>query len=115
MLRTSTNKNLLLRYAVLIWLSSLTESCKSPAAAPTGPGQTHTGGGVTIKVTYLNPGSGEGPRFLVLLNTHSVDLDGFDLKSLSVLRDGNGKTFFPTEVQNEGGGHHRQVTDTGRL
>ena len=108
--RTCINKNALVIYSVLIMLVILAESCKNTAATPAGPSQTHTGGGVTIKVTYLNAGSGDAPRFFMLLNTHSVDLDGYDLKSLSLVRDDKGNTFSPTEVKNDGGGHHRQVT-----
>jgi len=97
-------------YSTLLITAMLAGGCQSRAAGPTDPSQTHTGGGVTIKATYINPGSGEGPRFLVTLETHSVDLDGYDLKNLSVLRDETGKTFLPTAVENEGAGHHRRVT-----
>ena len=79
------------------------------AAAP-GLARTNSGGGVTAKVTYLNPGGPEGPRFQVVLDTHSVDLDAFDLKNLSLLRDEAGKTYQPTQMENKGGGHHREVT-----
>jgi hypothetical protein len=54
--------------------------------------QTVTGGGVTVKVTYLNPNGGEGARFQVALDTHSVNLDSYDLKTISVLRDDAGNT-----------------------
>jgi len=79
------------------------------AAAP-GLTRTNSGGGVTAKVTYLNPGGPEGPRFRVVLDTHSVDLDAFDLKNVSVLRDDAGKEYQPTQMENKGGGHHREVT-----
>jgi hypothetical protein len=71
--------------------------------------QTVSGGGVSVAVTYVNPGSNESPRFQVALNTHSVALDGFDFKTLALLRDGTGKTYSPAKVENKGGGHHRQV------
>ena len=71
--------------------------------------QTVSGGGVTAKVTYLNPKTGDDPRFQVGLDTHSVALDSYDLKSLSVLRDDTGKSYLPTKVENKGSGHHRQV------
>lgn len=78
----------------------------------TAPGltRTHSGGGVTVKVTYLNPEGPEGPRFQVVLDTHSVDLDAFDLKNVSVLQDDAGKDYQPTQMENKGGGHHREVT-----
>ncbi|MBI2357561.1 MAG: hypothetical protein HYV04_01370 [Deltaproteobacteria bacterium] len=74
--------------------------------------RAHSGGGVTVKVTYLNPQGADGPRFQVVLDTHSVDLDAYDLKSLSSLRDGAGKPLKPTEMKNKGSGHHREVTLT---
>jgi hypothetical protein len=79
------------------------------AAAPQ-LARTNSGGGVTVKATYLNPEGPEGPRFQVVLDTHSVDLDAIDIKNISVLRDEGGKSYQPTQVENKGGGHHREVT-----
>src|SRR5262249_35187141 len=42
------------------------------------------------------------------LDTHSVDLDSYDLKALISLRDAAGKTYQPTKGENKGSGHHRQ-------
>ncbi|MBM2802916.1 MAG: hypothetical protein HW419_809, partial [Deltaproteobacteria bacterium] len=72
--------------------------------------QTISGGGVTAKVTYLNPGTTDEPRFQVVLDTHSVDVDAYDLKSIIVLRDDAGKTYVSTGVENKGSGHHREAT-----
>jgi len=52
------------------------------------------------------------PRFQVVLDTHSVALDSYDLKSITVLRDDVGKSYAPTEAENKGSGHHREVTLT---
>src|SRR5215510_8126741 len=71
--------------------------------------RTHSGGGVTVKVTYLNPQGTEDARFEITLDTHSVDLDSYDLKALSSLRDGAGRAYQPSNVENQGSGHHRQV------
>jgi hypothetical protein len=71
--------------------------------------RTHAGGGVTVKVTYLNPQGTEDARFEISLDTHSVDLDSYDLKALSSLRDGAGRAYQPSNVENKGSGHHRQV------
>ena len=71
--------------------------------------QAVAGGGVTVKVTYLNPKGGNGARFQVALDTHSVDLDSYDLKTISVLRDDVGNTYSPTAVENKGSGHHRET------
>ncbi len=72
--------------------------------------RTQAGGGVTVTATYANPRGGEDPKFEVSLNTHSVNLDAYDLKTLSVLRDDAGKEYKPVRVDNEGSGHHRRVT-----
>ncbi len=93
-------------------LAGFAGSGKSYAASMTDATQTVSGGGVTVAVTYVNPSNNESPRFLVALNTHSVALDSYDLKTLALLRDGTGKTYSPTKVENQGGGHHREVTLT---
>jgi hypothetical protein len=72
--------------------------------------QAVAGGGVTVKVTYLNPKGGDGARFQIALDTHSVNLDSYDLKTSSVLRDEAGNTFPATAVENKGSGHHRETT-----
>ena len=105
--RTKSQALRLLSGVILISLSGIGQSFG--AAAP-GLTRTNSGGGVTAKVTYLNPGGPEGPRFQVVLDTHSVDLDAFDLKNLSLLRDEAGKTYQPTQMENKGAGHHREVT-----
>ena len=71
--------------------------------------QTNSGGGVTAKAIYLNPGAPDEPRFQVVLDTHSVNLDAYDLKSIAVLRDDTGKAYPSTGVENKGGGHHREA------
>jgi hypothetical protein len=72
--------------------------------------RTVSGGGVTTKVTYLNPNTNDEPRFQVVLDTHSVSLDAYDLTSLTILRDDTGKNYLPTRAENKGSGHHREVT-----
>jgi len=57
----------------------------------------------------LNPKKNDEPRFQVVLDTHSVNLDTYDLKSITVLRDDTGKSYLPTKLENKGSGHHRQV------
>ena len=90
-----------------LFLISLFWVAQSLAAAPALT-RTHAGGGVTAKATYLNPGGTEDTRFEISLDTHSVDLDSYDLKALSSLRDDAGKVFRPSKVENKGSGHHRQ-------
>ena len=91
-----------------LFLISLFWVAQSLAAAPALT-RTHAGGGVTAKATYLNPGGTEDTRFEISLDTHSVDLDSYDLKALSSLRDAAGKVYQPTKVENKGSGHHRQL------
>ena len=93
-----------------LFLFSLFETRASLGASAGGLTQTQAGGGVTVKVTYLNPKASDDVRFQVILDTHSVNLDGYDLKALSVLQDDAGKTYQPTGVENKGSGHHREVT-----
>lgn len=85
-------------------------SADSFGAPASGLTQTVAGGGVTAKVTYLNPKSSDEPRFQLVLDTHSVALDGYDLKSLTVLRDDTGKDYLPIGAENKGSGHHRETT-----
>lgn len=77
------------------------------AAAP-GATQTVSGGGVTVKVSYLAQTEHES-RFSVVMDTHAVNLDAYDLKALSVLRDDTGLSMRPTGVENKGSGHHREI------
>jgi hypothetical protein len=74
--------------------------------------RTDSGGGVTVKVTPLDSKTRGDLRFQVVLDTHSVDLDGYDLKSLTILRDGAANIYHPKDVESKGSGHHRQATVT---
>ena len=96
--------------AALLMSTILLEHGQSFAATVSDATQTASGGGVTAKVTYLNPKSGDDLRFRVVLDTHSVDLDAYDLKAIIVLRDNAGKSYLPTAVENKGSGHHREAT-----
>jgi hypothetical protein len=81
---------------------------KDVAAAVARSTQTVSGGGVTVKVTYLAQTEHES-RFSVVLDTHSVNLDAYDLKDLSILRDDVGMVLQPTDIENKGSGHHREA------
>lgn len=63
-----------------------------------------------MKVTLLESKTDGDLRFQVALDTHSVNLDGYDLKKIAVLRDDAGKDHLPKSVENKGSGHHRQST-----
>lgn len=102
----------LLGIGIVVWLwggrASAVDTAAAPAAAPAVT-QINEDGSVTIKVTP-QPRS-DGLAFTVVMDTHVVDLDGYDLRALATLRIGN------AELQPSGwdaplGGHHRQGTLT---
>jgi len=102
-------KTLLTIVAVLLLNISIGLGVGFPAES-SGAVQSVAGGGVTAKVTFLNPKSGDEPRFQIVLDTHSVNLDAYDLKSLASLRDDAGKAYASTGMENKGSGHHREST-----
>src|SRR4051812_1720196 len=69
---------------------------------------SNSSGGVTVKVTHRDPDPRGELRFEIALDTKSVNLDDYDLKSSILLRAG-GKTYEPTRVENSGGGRHREM------
>ncbi|MBI5453353.1 MAG: hypothetical protein HY956_01860 [Deltaproteobacteria bacterium] len=64
--------------------------------------------GVTVKAVYKNPGE-EGPVFLVALDTHTADLEGYRFEDIVVLRDDAGNEYRPQAVTEKGSGHHREA------
>ncbi|HBY97624.1 MAG TPA: hypothetical protein DEP84_27390 [Chloroflexi bacterium] len=80
------------------------------------PVQTSEGGQVSVAVTWSGPAT--GLVFDVAMNTHSVNLDGYNLKQLAVLRTDQGQEVRPSGWETSGGGHHRAGTlifpDEGR-
>lgn len=73
--------------------------------------QSHTGGSVTIDIEWIEEGDGL-LIFDVAMNTHSVDLDQYDLGELAVLRDDTGNEYHPVSWDAAPGGHHRSGTLT---
>ncbi len=96
---------------VVLYLASFIGAGAGLAAEGLGPPQTQSGGGVTVKVTYLAQTEHES-KFSVVLDTHSVNLDGYDLKTLSLIRDDTGLTMAPTGAESKGSGHHREIVLT---
>lgn len=80
----------------------------NPEAAGASLVRSNQGGGVTVKVTWL--GREAGPVFAVALDTHSVDLDGYDLRQLAVLQTDQGVEMRPSGWDAPAGGHHRAGT-----
>ena len=66
--------------------------------------QRHEAGAVTVVAFWLTDPI---PTARVVLDTHSVDLDGFDLAQLARLRLDGGVWIAPTKWDAPSGGHHR--------
>lgn len=85
-------------------------SQQSDLPAKDGRVRSNSEGAVTINVE-LRDDVKERLAFDVVMDTHSVDLDNYDLKSLAVLRDDQGNEYRPVSWESAPGGHHR----SGRL
>jgi hypothetical protein len=79
------------------------------SAASSISSSTQSSGGVTVKVMHRNPDQPDRHRFEIVLDSSSVNLDNYDLKSSVLLRAGD-KTYQPTTVENKGDGRHREMT-----
>lgn len=66
--------------------------------------------GVTVKATYENPAAGKNPVFKVVFDTHSVDLDRYEIEDVTILRDDKRKEYHPDLISASGSGHHREAT-----
>jgi hypothetical protein len=84
------------------------KSAEQDAAKPSAATQTSEGGEVTVAATW--EGRSAGPVFGVAMDTHSVDLDGYDLRQLAVLRTDGGEEVRPSGWNAPKGGHHREGT-----
>lgn len=82
------------------------------------PVQSNEEGSVTIEVEWIeieNLAEKDSLTFYVAMNTHSVDLDDYDLGELATLRDDSGNEYQPVSWESEPGGHHRKGTLTFSL
>jgi hypothetical protein len=79
----------------------------TPATISAAAAQTSEGGSVTVVVTPQT--TDDSVAFTVALDTHSVDLDGYDLREIALLRV-DGRELRPTAWDAPKGGHHRQGT-----
>lgn len=89
---------------------SVSADVLNQSGAPAGQTQTNEGGGVTVNVTLQDPAV--APAFTVVLDTHTVNLDAYDLLRLSVLRTADGQEVQPISWNAPAGGHHREGTLT---
>lgn len=88
-----------------------------PAAAPTSSGASgaltrkNDAAQVTVEVTPLAaPAAGAALTFKVVMDTHSVDLDSYDLGRLAALRVDGLREVPPSAWNAPKGGHHREGT-----
>lgn len=93
-------------FVALNALQASTAGTSPSAQAPqTAAPQTNEEGQVTVKVTWQ--GSTDQLTFAIVMDTHAVDLDGYDLKQLAVLRTDRGQEIRPDGWDAPAGGHHR--------
>ncbi len=101
---------------LLLWMIWNNTKRARPSPSPSGTSssnaavQTNEGGQVTIKVTWQ--GRNAGPIFTVEMDTHTVNLDSYDLRQLAVLRTDQGQEIRPSGWNAPTGGHHRTGTLT---
>jgi hypothetical protein len=88
-----------------IWNSVRTTTNTLGSSQKNAAMQTNEGGQVTIKVTWQ--GRRAGPVFTVEMDSHTVDLDSYDLRRLAVLRTNQGQEIQPSAWNAPAGGHHR--------
>jgi hypothetical protein len=70
--------------------------------------RTNEGGQVTVSATW--PGNSDELVFAVVMDTHAVNLDAYDLLPLAVLRTDTGAEVQPIGWAAPPGGHHREGT-----
>jgi hypothetical protein len=100
---------------VLLWARSNSGATGTPSSVTTTSQsaammQTNEGGQITVKVTWQ--GRNAGPVFSVEMDTHVVNLDGYDLRQLASLRTDQGQEIQPASWNGPWGGHHRSGTLT---
>ncbi|MEW6046828.1 MAG: hypothetical protein AB1609_10155 [Bacillota bacterium] len=70
------------------------------------------GGRVTVAVSWDGLAQSKGDQltvaFQVAMDTHSINLDAYDLAKLAVLRNDRGETVHPASWEAPRGGHHRK-------
>lgn len=90
--------------AFLIWPLAVSE-------AQEGLTKRDQQGPVTVAVTLVTPPSADSPvRVTVVLDTHSVGLDGIAFDQAVAVRRADGRDVAPTAIEEaSGGGHHRRA------
>lgn len=74
--------------------------------------RSNEGGSVSMDVTFENPVTKEKDSlvFEVAMNTHSVNLDTYDLAKLAVLKTSDGREFTNFTKETQGMGHHKTIS-----
>lgn len=98
---------------VALGLLGLATACSEPGSgsqiSEASPAtQTNEAGQVKIAATWQ--GVTGKPVFTVTMDTHSVDLDGYNLGQLALLRTDDGRQVRPSGWDASSGGHHRSGT-----
>ncbi|HEY6203895.1 MAG TPA: hypothetical protein VI056_12750 [Candidatus Limnocylindria bacterium] len=108
------------RIAAVLFIAATAASCAAPvtssmepspstaASTVPGDGQQHAAGAVTVAASWISGTSSAR----VTMDTHSVGLDGFDLRELARVRLDGGDWVSPTLWDAPKGGHHRSGTLT---
>lgn len=108
------------RIVAALLIAASTAACAAPVTSSTGPSpsaapsavsgeeQQHEAGAVTVAASWVRGTSSAR----VTMDTHSVGLDGFDLRDLARLRLDGGDWVSPTLWDAPKGGHHRSGTLT---
>lgn len=120
MTRPTPRHRVLLLVLLLLALGITACAQAAPAATPQSSGpvsdpnappsvQVNDEGAVQIEITWFDP---DEPVFMVTMETHSVDLDGYDLATLATLRTRGGAEVAPSSWDAPPGGHHRSGTLT---
>lgn len=99
---------ILLSAVLALALTACGTSTATTTGVAGGATQKSEGGSVTVATTWQ--GRDTGPVFRVALDTHAVDLDGYDLRQLATLRIDGVREIQPTGWDAPKGGHHREGT-----
>jgi len=95
---------------LVLWARNTPGSTSNAGTTPLSSAMTRTneGGQIIVKVTWQ--GRNAGPIFNVEMDTHAVNLDGYNLQQLAVLRTDQRQEMQPNGWNAPTGGHHRSGT-----
>ena len=97
------------RTATFIFVLAFSIASNVFAASSSSSSASNSSGGVTVKATYKTPQPQNELRFEIVIDTDTVNLDGYDLQKLALLRDSSGKIYDPVKADAKGSAHHRSA------